>query len=151
MKIVDLNVLLYAVDSRSPHHEEIVSYWDGLANGEEELGLAWSVLLGFLRISTSPAVFGAPLALEAAMALVDEWLALPNARLVTESDEHWRILRDLLAESGTSGNRTTDAHLAAVAMGRGATLVSCDRDFALFEGLRWENPLASTRRPRRRR
>ncbi len=151
MKIVDLNVLLYAVDSRSPHHDEIAPYWDGLANADEELGLAWSVLLGFLRVSTSPAVFGAPLVPEAAIALVEEWIALPNARLVTESDEHWRILRDLLAEAGTAGNLTTDAHLAALAIGRGATLVSCDRDFARFDGLRWENPLASSRRPRRRR
>ncbi len=149
MKIVDLNVLVYAVDSRSPHHEEIVPYWDGLANGEEELGLAWSVLLGFLRISTSPAVFGRPLTPEAAIVLVDEWLALPNARLVTEGDEHWRILRNLLADSGTAGNLTTDAHLAALAIGLGAVLVSCDGDFARFEGLRWENPLAPSRRRRR--
>jgi hypothetical protein len=30
----------------------------------------------------------------------------------------------------------------ALALTDGATLVSCDLDFARFKGLRWENPLA---------
>ena len=51
----------------------------------------------------------------------------------------------------TAGNLTTDAHLAALAIGRGATLVSCDNDFARFGDLRLENPLSPSRRARKRR
>ncbi len=151
MRIPDLNVLLYAVDSDSAHHAPVHRYWEEIANGEEEIGFSWSVLLGFLRLSTNPAVFPRPLALDAALAKVDSWLSLPAARVVTETEDHWPILRRLLSEAGTAGNLTTDAHLAALAMGRGAVLVSCDTDFARFDGLRWENPLAPPRRrPRRR-
>ena len=69
------------------------------------------------------------------------WLSLANTCLLREKDEHWEILRTLLAEAGTAGNLTTDAHLATLAISHGAVLVSCDSDFARFRGLRWENPL----------
>ena len=151
MRIPHLNVLIYAVDSDSAHHATVLPYWENLASGEEEIGFAWGVLLGFLRLSTNPAVFPRPLALGAALGKVDTWLSLPPARLVTETEDHWRILRTLLSEAGTAGNLTTDAHLAALAIGRGATLVSCDNDFARFGDLRLENPLSPSRRARKRR
>ena len=61
--------------------------------------------------------------------------------MVRELDNHWEVLRSLLAETGTAGNLTIDAHLAALAICHAAVLVSCDGDFARFRGLRWENPL----------
>jgi predicted nucleic acid-binding protein len=73
--------------------------------------------------------------------VVDGWLALDVVRLVREKDDHWQVLRPLLSEAGTAGNLVTDAHLAALAISHGATLVSCDSDFARFQGLRWHNPL----------
>ncbi|MCC6777448.1 MAG: PIN domain-containing protein [Hyphomicrobiales bacterium] len=62
-------------------------------------------------------------------------------RVVREKDDHWPTLRSLLRSSGTAGNLTTDAHLAALAISYDATLVSCDSDFGRFKGLRWLNPL----------
>lgn len=59
----------------------------------------------------------------------------------TEKADHWKILAGLLGDAGTAGNLTTDAHIAALAITRDATLVSCDRDFARFAGLRYRNPL----------
>lgn len=57
-------------------------------------------------------------------------------------EEYWRVLRELLIESGTAGELTTDAHLAALAISHGATPASCDADFGRFPHLRWENPAA---------
>jgi toxin-antitoxin system PIN domain toxin len=142
VKIVDLNVLLYAVNRDAPHHTRVRRSWEQLARGEETVGFPWSVLLGFLRLSSNPAVFPRPLDTEFALRKIDTWLALPVARLLAEKPEHWEILRGLLAATGTAGNLTTDAHLAALAISHGAVLVSCDTDFARFPGLRWENPLA---------
>ena len=140
MKIVDLNVLLYAINEDSVHHRAARRWWHGATNGEEPIGFPWVVLLGFLRLATSPAVFASPLEPDAALLTVDTWLSLPVARLVREKDEHWEILRRLLAEAGTAGNLVTDAHLAALAISHGAVLVSSDNDFSRFKGLRWENP-----------
>ncbi len=140
MKVVDLNVLLYAVNEDSVHHRAALRWWEGALNGDEVVGLPWIVLIGFLRLSTSPAVFPRPLDADTALRKVDAWLALGTTRLLRERDEHWDILRSLLVETGTAGNLTTDAHLAALTISHGAVLVSFDTDFSRFKGLRRETP-----------
>ena len=141
MKIVDLNVLLYAVNENSVHHSAARRWWENAVNGEEPIGIPWIVLLGFLRLSVNSAVFPHPFDAGAAIEKVDTWLALESTRVVREKDGHWDVLRPLLADSGTAGNLTTDAHLAALAISHGAVLVSFDNDFSRFEGLRWESPI----------
>ena len=141
MKLVDLNILLYVVNEDSTRHQAALNWWNAAVNGEEAVGLPWIVVLGFMRISTNPRAFSRPLDAQDAIAKVDTWLSLENVRVVREQETHWEVLRSLVAESGTAGNLTTDAHLAALAIGHAAVLVSCDSDFARFKGLRWENPL----------
>lgn len=141
MKLIDLNILLYAVNKDAAHHKRVLAWWEQAINGDELLGLPWIVLLGFLRIATNPDIFPRPLDPDTAIGKVDAWLSLACTRLLREKDEHWDILRSLLAEAGTAANLVTDAHLAAFAISHGAVLVSRDTDFARFRGLRWENPL----------
>jgi toxin-antitoxin system PIN domain toxin len=143
MRIVDLNLLLYAVNSEAAQHERARTWWEQVVNDEEMIGLPWVVLLGFLRLSTNPRVFPRPLSASAAVAKVDAWLARDNVRVVREHDEHWATLKLLLGGTGTAGNLTTDAHLAALAISHDAVLMSSDGDFARFKGLRWGNPLQS--------
>ena len=50
------------------------------------------------------------------------------------------LLRGLLRGSGTAGNLTTDAHLAVLALELDAEIVSYDRDFARFPGVRHRLP-----------
>lgn len=141
MKIVDLNILLYAVNRDADHHETVHAWWEHALRGEEPIALAWVVLLGFLRMSTHPRIFPNPLNPAQAIERVDAWLAHPNTRTIVETEEHWPILKGLLEEAGTAGNLTTDTHLASLAISSGATLASCDADFGRFPQLRWENPL----------
>lgn len=143
MKIVDLNVLLYVVNENASHHQALLSWWESAVNGDESVGLPWVVLLGFLRITTNKRIFPNPLKPDTAIEKINTWLSLDTTCLVGEKEEHWEILRTLLADAGTAGNLTTDAHLATLAVNHGAILVSCDRDFARFRGLRWENPIDS--------
>lgn len=144
MKIVDLNILLYAVNPDAPHHDRIIRWWERHLNGDESIGLAWTVTVGFLRISTQPRIFPSPLTPEEAIGHLDAWLALDIVTLLTEKRDHWRALRGLLTEVGVAGNLASDAHLAALASTHDATLASCDADFSRFEKLRWENPLRGT-------
>jgi toxin-antitoxin system PIN domain toxin len=141
VKLIDLNILLYAVNEDASHHRPVLAWWEQAISGDEPLGLSWIVLLGFLRIATSPAIFPRPLDPDTAIGKVAAWLSLDSTRLVREKDEHWEVLRSLLAEAGTAANLATDAHLAALAISHGAVLVSCDNDFARFKGLRWETPI----------
>lgn len=142
MKLVDLNVLLYAINRSAEHHEKVRAWWESALGGVEPVGLAWMVIGGFLRLSTRVSVFPNPLSVEQACGRIDRWLAQPTVRLVRETDEHWTHMRRLLIATGTGGNLTTDAHLAALAISHGATLCSCDNDFARFPSLQWSNPLS---------
>ena len=142
MKLVDLNVLLYAVNRNATRHEAVRSWWEAALSDDEPIGLSWIVLLGFLRLATNAQVFPQPLSPEQAMDRVEAWVTHPKTRLVVETEEHWRILQELLEETGTAGNLTTDAHLAALAISHGASLVSCDADFGRFRHLRWKNPVS---------
>ena len=129
MKLVDLNILLYAINKNAVHHARVRKWWEDAINGDEAVGLPWIVLLGFLRLSTHPGIFPCPLDPDTAIGKIDLWLSLDNTQLVQEKEGHWEILRLLLKEAGAAGNLATDAHLAAIAISHGAVLVSCDNDF----------------------
>jgi toxin-antitoxin system PIN domain toxin len=97
-------------------------------------------MLGFVRITTNRKIVARPLAVEAVMQRLEEWLALPHVHIAAPSDAHFARLRAQLERLGTAANLTTDAHLAVLAMERGYVLYSTDSDFARFPGLRWANP-----------
>ncbi|MBU6365657.1 MAG: type II toxin-antitoxin system VapC family toxin [Gemmatimonadetes bacterium] len=141
MIVPDTNLLLYAVDASSAHHERSRRWLDATIGGVEPVGFAWVVLLGFVRISTNPRILEQPLPLHDALGVVNLWLAQPVASVVEPGERHWAILQGLLREAGRGGNLTTDAHLAALCIERGATLASADGDFTRFRGLRFLNPL----------
>jgi uncharacterized protein len=142
VKVPDVNLLLYAVDAAAPRHERARIWLEEALSGIEEVGWAWAVLLGFLRISTNPAVFEEPLAADDAFAYLEDWLAVPVAAPLAPGRDHVALIHRLLEPIGVAGNLTSDAHLAALAIEHGAELCSSDSDFARFEGLRWSDPLA---------
>jgi toxin-antitoxin system PIN domain toxin len=144
MTLVDVNVLLYVVNRSAPQHERVRNWWDAAIRAERPLGLTWLVIVGFLRLATHPAIFDDPLTAEEASIKVETWLALPNVGVVTESETHWAQYQQLVHEVGAIGNLANDIHLAAIAIGSGASILSCDTDFARFQRVRWENPLALT-------
>lgn len=135
MKLVDANVLLYAVNSDAKHHEAAFRWLETALAGREPVGFAWPVLLAFLRVVTNPAVFRSPWTPEEALAQCENWVESPPATVVEPTARHLTILRGLLEESGTAGNLVIDAHLAALAVEAGAPIVSYDRDFERFAGV----------------
>ena len=141
MKVVDVNVLLYAVNEDADRHAVLRRWWVDALNGDESVGLPWIVVSGFLRIATNPKVYPEPLPADEALARIETWMSAGTVSVIVEKPDHWRVFRGLLSDVGTARNLTTDAHLAAIAITHEATLVSCDGDFARFRGLRWENPL----------
>jgi toxin-antitoxin system PIN domain toxin len=141
--IPDLNLLIYAVDRRATPHKAASRWWNETLSGTETVGLAWSVMLGFVRLTTSPRVVRSPLDPGQAIDYLDRWLAHPVVTIVEPTLRHTAVLRDLLAGTGTGGNLVADAHLAALAIEHGATLCSADRDFGRFPGLRLMDPLAA--------
>jgi toxin-antitoxin system PIN domain toxin len=141
--VVDANLLLYVVNQDLPQHSVARAWWEDVLSRHTPVGLAWGVVLAFLRISTHPRIFERPLKIESAAAYLDEWFAVPGVRPISPTPRHWEILRPLIVQSGTGGNLTSDAHLAAITIEHGGMLYSADNDFKRFAGLVHINPLAS--------
>jgi hypothetical protein len=142
VKLLDANLLLYAVNENAPLHARARTWLEGALSGTETVAFTWVVLLAFLRLGTRAVIFPQPLSTEAAFALVESWLSQPCATVLLPTERHARVLKDLLLPLGTAGNLTTDAHLAAIALEHGAELCSYDADFGRFPGVRWVNPLS---------
>ena len=144
MMILDVNLLIYAVNEHAPHHTKARPWLESILSGSETVGFAWNVVLAFLRLSTRAAVFPRPLEPGEALDVAEDWLSRPCSTVIHPGAHHLRILRDLIMPLGTGGNLTSDAHLAALAIEHRARLCSCDADFSRFPGLRWNNPLTET-------
>lgn len=143
MILLDANVLLYAYDRSSERHEAASDWLETALTGAEPVGVSWSVVLAFLRITTSPRMLREPLSMAEAVSVVSQWLERPNVRVVDPGERHWRILGSLLVQTQIRGADVMDAHLAALAVEHGATVCTHDRDFARFPGLKTLDPLKS--------
>ncbi len=135
MILPDVNVLLHAVNRGAPQHRVAhAALADAYRRGP--VALAWPALLGFLRLSTRAGILPRPLTVEAALDVVQHWLGHPGAVQVQAGDQHLALLSRLLVGAGQGGPLVSDAHLAALAIEHGAIMLSFDRDFERFGGLR---------------
>ena len=141
MILPDINVLIHAHNTASPHHEAARAWWDGALAGTEGIGLAWVTILGFIRISPHRGILNNPMSPADACSRIEEWLALPHVHIPMPAAGHFARLQENLRALGTAGNLTTDAHLATLAMERGYTLCSTDADFSRFPKIKCINPL----------
>jgi toxin-antitoxin system PIN domain toxin len=140
MKLLDANILLYAYDKSSAHHESCRTWLETVFNTPETIALPWQTILAFVRISTNPRAVKNPLSSARACDIVGTWLERQNVVVVNAADRFWEILRGQIVDAQVSGPLVTDAALAALAIEQGATLCSTDRDFRRFEGLKLVDP-----------
>lgn len=141
MILVDANILLYAEDQLSPHHDAAREWWDTELSGHSPVCLCWTVLSAFIRIGTNPRVFEHPLSLDQALSRIQSWMDQPCTRIITPTERHWTVFQKMLQDGQAVANLVTDAHLAALAAEHGCELISTDSDFSRFPGIRWRNPL----------
>ncbi len=140
MQLVDANVLIYAVNERSSHHEEARRWLDESLSSGETVAFSWVALLAFVRLVSHQGIFAQPLSPGDAIGVVQHWLAQPTATVIEPTARHLDVLAGLLADVGTAGNLVNDAHLAALALEHGCEIVSYDADFGRFGGVRWRTP-----------
>jgi uncharacterized protein len=137
----DVNLLVYAHNSAAALHEPARAWWADLLVRRVPVGLAWSVLFGFVRLVTHPSVLVSPLSPDQALVRVEGWLRRTSVRILDPGPRHLALVRELFESSGVAGPLTTDTHLAALAIEYRCELHSNDADFERFPGLRWKNPL----------
>jgi toxin-antitoxin system PIN domain toxin len=140
--LLDVNVLVYAHREDAPGHSGFRKWLEATAASPSAFGLSDGVLAGFLRIVTHPRVFDPPSPMKAALAFADELRGRPSCVLLAPGPRHWEIFTSLCRRAGVKGNLVPDAYLAALAIETGSELITTDRDFSRFPGLRWRHPLA---------
>jgi toxin-antitoxin system PIN domain toxin len=138
----DTNLLVLAHNLRNPLYERASTYWQNALNGNEPVGIPILSLHGFIRVSTGPAYLDRQFTVAAAVDIANQWLALPNTRLLMPGPRHWPILRQLAIQFNARRNRFTDLAIAAIAIEHGAVIHTHDGDFSSFPGIHWHDPLA---------
>jgi toxin-antitoxin system PIN domain toxin len=141
MILVDANLLLYAEDSLSEHHQAARTWWDAQLSGAEPVCLCWPVVTAFIRIGTNVRLHRRPLTLGEAVERVQSWFDQPCVRIIYPGEQHWAIFQVMLRDGKAIGSLVSDAHLAAMAVEHNCILQSTDADFARFKGLKWNNPI----------
>ena len=141
MILPDINLIVYAYNEDSPSHAGAKLWWEQCLSATEPVGLAWVVVLGFVRLMSNRRVLARPMSAEEAAEHCRSWLLQPNVRIILPGPTHLDIFTGLLA-APMGPNLVTDAHLAALAIEHQAELHSNDTDFARFSGLTWRNPVA---------
>lgn len=138
MILPDVNVLLHAVNAGAAQHK--VSH-AALRNAYKAglVAMCWPALLGFLRLSTRAGIFPRPLSIEQALGVMQSWLDHPATVMAQPTPQHAAILAGLLMGAGQGGPLVSDVHLAALAIEHRATVLSFDRDFERFAGVRLQH------------
>lgn len=141
MIVPDVNLLVYAYHENDPNHIAAKHWWEGLVNGVETIGVPWAVSMGFVRLMLNPKVLTTPMSPSETIGHVESWFGYDHIIPIDPGTKHLTLFQRILNASGRSPNLVPDAHIAALALERQATVHSHDSDFSRFPGLRWHNPL----------
>ena len=88
MILVDANLLIYASVDSFPQHARARQWLDERLNGQAPVGLPWTSLLAYLRISTNPRVFQKPAPVADGWRQVLDWLGCERAWIPQPTERH---------------------------------------------------------------
>jgi toxin-antitoxin system PIN domain toxin len=142
--LVDTNVLIYAAFEDAPEHDPARAWLEAeLSAPDGSVELCWPVVYAFVRLATSPRVFGKyALAVAAGWSAVSAFLEQPSVRVVAPGARHAQIAAELARTPGLRSEDVPDLEIAALAIEHGLVLASHDSGFRRFAGLRTVDPLA---------
>ncbi len=137
MIAIDTNVLIYAHRAETDLHAVASSDLVALAEGPTRWGLPVFCIAEFLRVVTHRRVFNPPSTLSQATGFLENLVASPSCRIVRPGTEFTRLLVETVVGAGAKGNLVFDAQIVALCGEHGiATILTNDRDFDRFKGLR---------------
>jgi uncharacterized protein len=141
--LVDTNLLIYATFADAPEHERARAWLEErLAAAEGAIAFCWPVVYAFLRLITSPRVFGPhAVTVREGWATAAAYLEQPAARLVVAGAGHAATAAELARTPGLRSLDVPDIEIAALAIENGLVLATHDHGFRRFAGLRVIDPL----------
>lgn len=134
--LLDANVLLYALNTDVPQHS-VCRAWlqQMLASGQMVYTTALNEV-ALVRLATGPM----RLQRHDAFQFLRDLHGLGNYSRLELEQGSLQLWQQLTEDLGLSGNDVNDAYLAALALTHDLTLVTADRGFARFPGLRVLTP-----------
>jgi toxin-antitoxin system PIN domain toxin len=136
MLVPDVNVLLAGFRPDHTHHRLARRFLEEARAGTTAIGVSDVALAGLTRLATNPRVVVRPDPVDAVLDFVDVLLE-PPAQLLQAGSNHWTRFAGLCRHLHLRGNLVPDAYLAALALEQSAELITFDRGFGRYPGLRW--------------
>lgn len=96
--LIDVNLLIHAIDRDAPRHERARRWWEDRRSGIDLVRPAWATLLGFVRIATNRRVVPRPLMLDEVDGFVRS--RLEQTCVVDPQAGHWERVRRFMAAVG---------------------------------------------------
>lgn len=141
MKLPDTNVWLARILSKHSHHAAALSWWEE-QDETETLAFCQATQQSVLRLLTTSELmklYGIdPLTNQKAWSVYQSLGADDRVGLISEPAGVEAVWQKLAARRTSSPKLWMDAYLAAFAISSNATLVTTDRAFSQFAGLRVE-------------
>lgn len=136
MVLPDVNVLLAGFRTDHDHHRRARAFLEEARSGSDVVGLSDFALAGVVRLATNARVFLRPDTAGAVLEYLDV-LIEPPGQLLRAGTTHWSRFTDLCRDLHLRANLIPDAYLASLALEQGAELITFDRGFGRYPGLRW--------------
>jgi len=136
----DVNILLYAHRNDAADHSRFRAWLDAIVEGPTRYAVSEIVLSGFVRVVTNSRIYSPPTPLDRALEFCEFVRKGRDAVVVAPGPRHWEIFAGLCVATQAKAGLVADAYLAALAIESNCELITLDRDFARFPGLRWRHP-----------
>jgi toxin-antitoxin system PIN domain toxin len=136
MLLPDVNVLLAGFRADHDHHRPARDFLEDARSHTAPVGLSDVALASVVRLATNARVFVRPDTTAAVIDYVDALIEQPG-QLLRAGATHWSRFAGICRSLKLRGNLVPDAYLAALALEQGAELITFDRGFGRYPGLRW--------------
>ncbi|MFO0791031.1 MAG: type II toxin-antitoxin system VapC family toxin [Pirellulales bacterium] len=141
MDLLDVNVLVNAYRRDAPRHREFKDYLQSLVDGDEPFAIPAVVFSGFFGIVTHSRIFTPPSTFSDALLFAQQLKDQLHCLVLVPGESHWDVFTNLCVKGAARGGLVSDAYLAAMAIEVGAELVTDNRGFGRWPGLRWRHPI----------
>jgi len=135
--------MVYAHRRDAERHLEYNAWLQAVVNGPEPYAVADFAVTGMVRVVTDRRYYReAASTIMDALAFAGEIRNQPHARVISPGPKFWSLFSNLCRQTDARAKLIPDAYLAALALEHGCEVVTADRDFRRFPGLRWRHPLS---------
>ena len=143
MLVFDTNVLIYAVDKRSPFHNHCRAYVLQAREDPSPAFLTWNICYEFLRVTTHPRASASPRTSRESWSFLETLFESPGFELLTATPRHAAVMTRTLKElPDISGNLFHDLHTVVLMREHGVSRICTrDTDFHRFPFLTVIDPL----------